>query len=112
MKEETANKFKEFVREYILEKGELVSEKPSFYGWGDYGAKIHEHFRKGCEFEFTDETEIRENWVDEFQGSFYEGDTRRVYLDATNVRCKCGDFTNRTLRASGNISEMLGELFS
>lgn len=92
------------LKQYIFRHGSPVDQNPSFYGWiADDYRSVREHLAVCPPVEpiVVDESE----W-NEFQGTFYEGDTTCRGIDAT-FSCGCGEVANRVFRWRGSFGELI-----
>ena len=94
----------------ILTAGSVVSLTPHYYtGWEDYEDTYH---LEECGAEVATDTKLEENYVHEFMGTFYEGDTSVAVVELNGVSCKCGQVDNRTIRWKGSIGEFMFTLLN
>lgn len=111
---------KHAIRGFIVEAGKPVqfigedsSGKPavSFYSWWDFGAIRHVDARYGaCAWEVPEGSFMYEETYDQFQGTFYEGDTSEDGINVSGCRCACGKYADVTLRWEGTLAELINHL--
>lgn len=89
----------------ILKRGTMVSEDASIYGWEDYDyhfgpswsrAERRTPHHLACVLVSIGRP-VETRW-DEFQGTFYEGDTSEHGVELPGITCECGKLEDRTLR--------------
>jgi hypothetical protein len=88
--------------------GSFVAPNASFYGWMDWNA--YEHM-KTCQVVVPDTAKAEEDTWDEFQGTFYEGDTTHTGVVVKGVSCRCGRYTNRDVRWAATVQEVAEAVF-
>lgn len=101
--------FKRAMIKALVDGGSPVRDDPSFYGWEDYDhhwppvrhPKRIMIDRVGIDF---DATTYRESVWAEFQGTFYEGDTRVYGVDLDLVLC---NGKRLRWRYTGTVSKLL-----
>ncbi len=103
-------RFREVVAQTIIQHGRVVSADASFYGWTDFEATEHLRSYGGSCPVVGHGTPSEDSW-DEFQGTFYEGDTTQHGMQMT-VTCECGQITDQILRYEGNVSEMISSIIT
>jgi hypothetical protein len=95
----------------LLTAGSIVSLNPRYYtGWEDYEDTYH--IQDKCSVEIPPETKLEENYVHEFMGTFYEGDTNVAVVEMKGISCHCGRVTDRTLRWKGTVGEFIFTLLN
>lgn len=77
-----------------------------YYGWSDYDMK--EHIDKDCEV--TEVYSVREDYWQEFNGTFNEEDDHVHGLEA-EAECNCGRFKGK-LRVSGSVTDMIKDIMN
>lgn len=98
----------------LIKLGSPVRDDPSIYGWQIY--EWDEHRGRGIETRSQRvarigvdyaATSYQESCWDEFQGTFYEGDTRVYGVDLDLALL---DGTRLKWRYAGNLSELMTEI--
>ena len=102
------------IRQLIAKKGQKVvfDERYSYravscYGWTVYDA--WEHFLDGCSWVIPQGIVVTEETYSMFAGTF-TGNDDEVGLNAPGCRCKCGKYTDVTLRVTCSLGEAIREL--
>jgi hypothetical protein len=86
---------------YIIREGGEPVESDSVYGWKDYDADQHvKGWGDGCEWVAPDHPEVSTNYISEFDGADVPS-LRYKVLDVYGVSCKCGKYSDMTLRLKG-----------
>lgn len=94
---------------HVLENGSIVKKNPSYYGWYDIEGTNH---AAKCRVILDKNPQLIESYVNEFQGTFYDGDTSKAVLDVDSVSCICGKIKKRVIRTEGTVGELMFSLFS
>lgn len=92
-----------------LKNGLVVRDHPSIYMWTDY--PLTEHVQStGCALTATGTA--KETIWDEFQGTFYDGDTSVHGLQVSGVSCACGQVVDRAMRWEATVSAVAESVFN
>lgn len=97
-----------------VRNGTLVSINPSIYGWEAFpwSDPTREHWdRCGMKPLTGEERAVEDSW-DEFQGTFYEGDTTVHGVTVYGLSCNCGQLTDRSIRWRANMREVAEVVFT
>lgn len=94
---------------HVLAEGSIVRTNASYYGWLDYDLTTH---AENCRVILGKNPKLVEEYIGEFQGTFYDGDTTVAVLQVDGVSCVCGKIKNRMIRTTGNIGELMFSLFN
>ena len=115
-----SDELKQAIRTFIVTAGspvEFIGEdwlgRPavSFYSWLNFEALPHVDPRKdGCSWEVPEGSFMYEESYDQFQGTFYEGDTSTDGINVSGCRCKCGKYSDITLRWEGTLAALINHL--
>lgn len=88
----------------IVRSGQFVRDDASYYGWADYDWEgTRRKLLLGAEVDY-EATNWEESSWDEFQGTFYEGDTRKYGIDMNLV---LKDGTVHKMRWSGSVGSLI-----
>lgn len=109
--------YKRLVREFIATHGDKVrfedrgwGQAVSTYGWSDWDARKHTHphhqDEPACSWIVPEGTILTEETYSQFAGTFTEND-QEVGVNVEGCSCKCGKYTDVTLRWTGTVTEML-----
>ena len=115
-----SDELKQAIRTFIVKQGipvrfigtdYLGEPLIDYYGWEDYAGQCHVDPRyDGCKWEVPEGSLLYEETYDQFQGTFYEGDTSEDGINVSGCRCACGKFTDVTLRWDGTLAELINHL--
>jgi hypothetical protein len=92
-----------------LKHGHVVVLTGGYYGWQDYDAARH---LDGCTIVAPPKAAVEEDTWSEFEGTFFEGDSRHHGIIVTGVTCVCGEIgTGRTVRWEADMQEVAEAVF-
>jgi hypothetical protein len=114
MSPEIEKEYRAALARVVAAKGFVVKEHPSFYWWIDYEASEHLGLRDsgaGCMVIVPVTARGREDEWEEFEGTFYEGDTTHHGATVDGISCACGLLTNRSLRWEASVHEVAEAVF-
>lgn len=101
------------IRAYVAENGRPFDKIGLPYGWSHYAAERHiygQHYQneegEGCEWVVPEGVTLTEETYSMFAGTEASND-QEVGINVTGAHCKCGKFTDVTLRCSSPLSEIL-----
>lgn len=118
MSPEVRAEYEVILAELVLERGYVVREHPTEYGWEDDGFVewSRDHQRRShlvkCKPRASGAVREDAEWS-EFVGTFAPGGPteRRHGLEVDQVVCSCGRVNLRTVRLEGTISDLTGAVF-
>lgn len=89
--------------------GRIVSTDASFYGWSDWDA--YEHM-KNCAVVVPATAKAVETTWEEFEDTYYEGDTTHTGVVVKGVSCRCGQYTDRNVQWEATVREVAEAVFT
>lgn len=103
--------YKAALRMFLAEKGQPVQfvegwggePEVSTYGWVDYDKMMH---ARVCGWVIPEGAILTEQTYSQF-GDTNAGNHDEVGLNVTGASCKCGEYTDVTLRYQGSFEEVL-----
>jgi hypothetical protein len=113
MSERVRAEYEKAMARVVIKRGSLVSEHPNIYGWEEYSWCLSDggkHLAK-CGIKTDDTLRADEDRWDEFQGTFYEGDTSVHGARVDGISCQCGKVTGRSYRWKASMQEVAEAVF-
>ncbi len=107
MSPEIQEEYDRALKAATLDNGLVIDNRPSVYGWADYRASEHMRSCGGV----SDSPVEEDDWY-EFVGTFADPPNEHKHgMYVSNVSCRCGQLTGRSIRWDADRSEIAEAVF-
>lgn len=100
------DEYKRALVDCLAQRGTLVSEDPSYYGYYDSKWIEAKRHLETCGVDYAKSSEVYDVEWREFNGTFNEEDDSKQGVEV-KVSCRCGEIFNRSFRYDGGMADII-----